>query len=107
MDVMKILDDCVEFLGVIGKSKYITIHSYDSELGLLILRNTRGRKMSLKANKNSNSIDIGIYIRPYKNDSVEVLHPYKKQVKEGVTGLITIIDEVFIHLNKIYSELDK
>lgn len=95
MNANNVLCDFIGYLGLMGKSKNIAIDIYDEEAGILVLRNTKGNKVNIKINKGSDSFDIGIFICPYKNSNVEVLHPYKKHLKGNINGIITVVDEAF------------
>lgn len=99
MNASMLFSDCAEYLLIVGKAKNILIDTYDDELGLMVLKNTKGRKVTLKLKKSSNSIDVSIYTRPYKNDNVEVLHPYRKNVRGNLNALMGIVEEAFKELD--------
>lgn len=100
MDANSILCDFIGYLGLIGKSKNILIDSYKEDIGVLVLRNTQGKRVNIKINKGSDSFDIGVFISPYKNSNVEVLHPYKKHLKGSINSLMSVVDSAFNELKE-------
>lgn len=101
MDMEYILNEYVEYLRLVGKARNIEIQNYNKDKGILILKNHLDLKVYIKRNKSCSSLDLSIYIRPYKKDSVEILHPYKKKIKVGVNELMNIVEETFDYLNSM------
>ena len=95
MNANSVLCDFIGYLGLMGKSKNIAIDTYDEEDGVLVLRSTKGRKVKIKINKGSDSFDIGVFICPYKNSNVEVLHPYNRHFRGNMNDLINVVDGAF------------
>ena len=100
MEAAIILKDFVQYLQIMGNAKNIIIVKYEDDKGLLILKDRLDKRVAVKLNKGSNSIDVAITVKPYKNSDVEVLQPYRKQVRDGLSVLLNIVEEAFDTLNK-------